>query len=98
MYNTFMAFFANRPRHHTSRCSRAGRARGIEKLAVRSIAATRSGIQCNLSLRENLIALEAAVAEEARRQTLEMKETVVGRKGPAEAIRAISDGISSLCA
>ncbi len=65
---------------------------GVEKLAIRAVAAE-LGLAPNALYRyfENLIALEAAVAEEARRQMLEMMESAVGRKGPAEAIRAISE-------
>lgn len=65
---------------------------GLESLAIRAVA-TRLGLAPNALYRyfENLTALEAAVAEEARRQMLEAMEGVIGRKGPAEAIRALSE-------
>lgn len=65
---------------------------GVENLAIRTIAAELD-LAPNALYRYfvNLAALEAAVAEEARRQMLEVMEKVVGRKGPAETIRAISE-------
>ena len=65
---------------------------GVEKLAIRAIAAE-LGLAPNALYRyfQNLVALEAAVAEEARRQMLEAMENAVGRKGPTKAIRAISE-------
>ena len=64
---------------------------GVEKLAVRSIAA-KLGLAPNALYRyfESLAALEAAVAEEARRQMLEAMEVAV-EKEPAQAIRAICE-------
>ncbi len=64
---------------------------GVESLAVRSIAST-LGLAPNALYRyfESLAALEAAVAEEARLQMLEVMQKAAGRKGPAESIRAIS--------
>ncbi len=65
---------------------------GVENLAIRTIAAELD-LAPNALYRYfvNLIALEAAVAEEARRQMLEVMENAVGRKGPTETIRAISE-------
>ena len=64
---------------------------GVENLAVRAVAA-KLGLAPNALYRyfENLAALEAALAEEVRRQMLEVMKHAVGRKGPSEAIRAIS--------
>ena len=65
---------------------------GVEKLAIRAVAAELA-LAPNALYRyfDSLGALEAAVAEEARRQLLQVIEAAVGRKGPAEAIRAISE-------
>lgn len=65
---------------------------GVENLAVRAIAA-KLGLAPNALYRyfENLAALKAALAEEVRRQMLEGMKQAVGRKGAAEAIRAISE-------
>lgn len=65
---------------------------GLGSLAIRAVA-TRLGLAPNALYRyfESLTALEAAVAEEARRQMLEAMETAIGRKGPVEAIRALSE-------
>ena len=64
---------------------------GLESLAIRAVAA-KLGLAPNALYRyfENLTALKAAVAEEARTQLLEAMEAVIGRKGPAEAIRSLS--------
>ena len=66
---------------------------GVENLAIRAVAA-KLGLAPNALYRyfENLAALEAALAEEVRRQMLDAMRQAVGRKGPAEAIRAISEG------
>jgi len=65
---------------------------GVESLAIRSVAST-LGLAPNALYRyfESLGALKAAVAEEARLQMLEVMQKAVGRKGPAESIRAISE-------
>ena len=65
---------------------------GVENLAIRAVAA-KLRLAPNALYRyfKNLASLEAAVAEEARLQMLEAMENAVGRKGPAEAIRAISE-------
>ncbi len=65
---------------------------GLGSLAIRAVA-TKLGLAPNALYRyfENLTALEAAVAEEARRQMLDAMEGAIGRKGPAEAIRSLSE-------
>src|SRR5258707_7444689 len=65
---------------------------GLENLAIRSVAA-KLGLAPNALYRyfENLSALELAVAEEVRFQMLEVMQKVIGRKGPTESIRAISE-------
>lgn len=65
---------------------------GLENLAIRSVAA-KLELAPNALYRyfENLSALELAVAEEVRSQMLEVMQKVVGRKGPSESIRAISE-------
>jgi AcrR family transcriptional regulator len=65
---------------------------GVESLAIRPLAA-KLGLAPNALYRyfENLSALELAVAEEVRFQMLEAMQRVIGRKGPAESIRAISE-------
>lgn len=65
---------------------------GVENLAIRAVAA-RLGLAPNALYRyfENLAALKAAVAEEARLQVLEFMQKAVGQKGPAETIYAISE-------
>ena len=65
---------------------------GVEKLAIRVVAA-KLGLAPNALYRyfENLAALEAALAEEVRRQMLDTMKQAVGRKQPAKAIRAISE-------
>lgn len=65
---------------------------GVQSLAIRSVAST-LGLAPNALYRyfENLAALEAAVAEEARLQMLEAMQKAAGRKGPAESIRAVSE-------
>lgn len=65
---------------------------GLENLAIRSLAG-RLGLAPNALYRyfENLSDLELAVAEEVRFQMLQVMQRVVGRKGPAESIRAISE-------
>ena len=65
---------------------------GAESLAIRSVAAT-LGLAPNALYRyfESLAALEAAVAEEARLQMLEVMHKAAGRRGPAESIRAVSE-------
>jgi AcrR family transcriptional regulator len=65
---------------------------GLENLAIRSLAA-KLELAPNALYRyfENLSALELAVAEEVRFQMLEVMQKVIGRKGPSEAIRAISE-------
>lgn len=63
---------------------------GVEKLAIRSVAA-RLGVAPNALYRyfESLAALEAALAEESRRRLLLVMQKAAGRKPPAEAIRGI---------
>ena len=65
---------------------------GVESLAIRSVAA-KLGLAPNALYRyfESLAGLEAAVAEEARLQMLEIMQKAAGRKGPAQTIRAISE-------
>ena len=65
---------------------------GVENLAIRSVAA-KLGLAPNALYRyfESLAALEAALAEEARQQMLEIMRKAAGRKGPSETIRAISE-------
>ena len=65
---------------------------GVEKLAIRSVAFA-LGLAPNALYHyfESLSALEAAVAEEARRLVLEAMQKAAGRKGPASAIRAIAE-------
>jgi AcrR family transcriptional regulator len=65
---------------------------GLENLAIRSVAA-KLQLAPNALYRyfENLSALELAVAEEVRFQMLEVMQRVIGRKGPTESIRAISE-------
>jgi AcrR family transcriptional regulator len=65
---------------------------GLENLAIRSVAA-KLGLAPNALYRyfENLSALELAVAEEVRFQMLGVLQKVIGRKGPSESIRAISE-------
>ena len=65
---------------------------GLEKLAVRAVA-VKLGLAPNALYRyfANLAALKAALAEEVRRQMLEALKHALGRKGPTEAIRAISE-------
>ena len=65
---------------------------GLGSLAIRGVA-TKLGLAPNALYRyfRNLTALEAAVAEEARRQMLDAMEGAIGRKGPAEAIRSLSE-------
>ena len=65
---------------------------GVESLAIRSVAST-LGLAPNALYRyfESLAALEAAVAEEARLQMLEVMQKAAGRKGPPESIRAVSE-------
>jgi len=65
---------------------------GLENLAIRSLAA-KLGLAPNALYRyfENLSALELAVAEEIRFQMLGDLQKVIGRKGPSESIRALSE-------
>jgi AcrR family transcriptional regulator len=65
---------------------------GVENLAIRSVAA-KLGLAPNALYRyfESLAALEAALAEEARLQMLQVMQKAAGRKGPSETIRAISE-------
>lgn len=65
---------------------------GLDGLAIRSVAA-KLELAPNALYRyfENLSALELAVAEEVRFQMLEVLQKVIGRKGPSESIRAISE-------
>jgi AcrR family transcriptional regulator len=65
---------------------------GLESLAIRSVAA-KLELAPNALYRyfENLSTLELAVAEEVRSQMLEVMQKVIGRKGPSESIRAISE-------
>ncbi len=65
---------------------------GVESLAIRGVAA-KLELAPNALYRyfNSLAALEAAVAEEARLQVLEAMQKVIGRKGPTETIRAISE-------
>ncbi len=65
---------------------------GVEKLAVRAVAA-KLGLAPNALYRyfKNLAALEAALAEEVRRQMLQALKHALGRKEPTDAILAISE-------
>lgn len=65
---------------------------GSENLAIRSVAA-KLDLAPNALYRyfENLSALELAVAETVRVQMLEVMQKEIGRKGPSESIRAISE-------
>ncbi len=65
---------------------------GAESLAIRSVAA-RLGLAPNALYRyfESLAALEAAVAEEARRLMLEEMQAVTEGKEPADAVRALAE-------
>ena len=65
---------------------------GVEHLAIRAVAA-KLGLAPNALYRyfENLASLEAALAEEVRRQMLDAMRQAVARKGPGEAIGAISE-------
>jgi AcrR family transcriptional regulator len=65
---------------------------GVENLAIRCVAA-KLGLAPNALYRyfDSLAALEAAVAEEARLEMLELMQKAAGRKGPGETIRAISE-------
>lgn len=65
---------------------------GLENLAIRSVAA-KLQLAPNALYRyfENLSALEFAVAEEVRSQMLGVMQKVIGRRGPSESIRAISE-------
>lgn len=65
---------------------------GVEKLSIRSLAAS-LGLAPNALYRyfTSLADLEAALGEEARYQVLLAMQQVVGSKGPAEAIQAISE-------
>ena len=65
---------------------------GVENLAIRAVAA-QLGLAPNALYRyfENLAALEAALAEEVRRQMLHTMEHTVEGKAPAEAVRAIGE-------
>ena len=65
---------------------------GVDSLGIRSVASM-LGLAPNALYRyfESLAALKAAVAEEARLRMLEVMQKAVGRKGPAESIRAISE-------
>ena len=64
---------------------------GIQKLAIRSVAAA-LGLAPNALYRyfANLAALEAALAEESRRRLLEILQRAAGKKAPEEAIRSIA--------
>jgi len=64
---------------------------GIQKLAIRSVAAA-LGLAPNALYRyfANLAALEAALAEESRRRLLEVLRKAAGKKPPEEAIRSIA--------
>ena len=64
---------------------------GVGNLAIRSVAA-RLGLAPNALYRyfESLAALQSALAEEVRRQMLEVMRKAAGRKAPAETIQAIS--------
>ncbi len=63
---------------------------GVERLAIRSVAA-KLELAPNALYRyfESLAALHAALSEEARRQMLEAMRKAAGRTGPTETIRAI---------
>ena len=65
---------------------------GVENLAIRAVAA-KLGLAPNALYRyfENLAALEAALAEEVRRQMLDVMQHVVEGKGTTEAIQAIGE-------
>ena len=64
---------------------------GLEKLAIRSVAAT-LGVTASALYRyfADLAALQAALAEEGRRRLLEALRKAAGRKGPEGALRAIA--------
>ena len=64
---------------------------GVENLAIRSVA-SKLGLAPNALYRyfESLAAMQEAVAEEARRQMLEVMQKAAGRKGPEKTIRDIS--------
>ena len=64
---------------------------GVANLAIRSVAA-KLGLAPNALYRyfESLAALQEALAEEARRQMLEVMQKAADRKGPEETIREIS--------
>ncbi len=65
---------------------------GLEHVAIRSVAA-KLGLAPNALYRYfgSLAELQAALAEEARRQVLCAMEQAAGRKEPADAIQAISE-------
>jgi len=64
---------------------------GINKLAIRSVAAT-LGLAPNALYRyfANLAALESALADESRRRLLEVLQKAAGKKAPEQAIRSIA--------
>ncbi len=64
---------------------------GIQKLAIRSVAAA-LGLAPNALYRyfSNLAALQAALADESRRRLLRALESAAGKKPPEEAIRSIA--------
>ncbi|MBC8166365.1 MAG: TetR/AcrR family transcriptional regulator [Bryobacteraceae bacterium] len=64
---------------------------GIDKLAIRSVAAA-LGLAPNALYRyfSNLAALEAALAEESRHRLQEVLQRAAGKKSPEEAIRSIA--------
>jgi len=65
---------------------------GAEKLAIRSLAAM-LGLAPNALYHyfDSLAALQEALADESRRILLQQMEKAAGRKGPAQAIRAIAE-------
>lgn len=65
---------------------------GIERLAIRSVAAT-LGLAPNALYHyfDSLAALREALADESRRLLLESMKKSAGRKGPAEGIRSIAE-------
>jgi AcrR family transcriptional regulator len=97
MYSVFMAYPAKTDRETVLAAAlEQVESDGVEKLAIRSLAA-KLDLAPNALYRyfESLAALEAALAEEARRQMLEVMQKAAGRKGPAETIRAIAEAYLS---
>lgn len=92
MYSVLMAYPAKTDREQIlAAAMKQVEDHGLENLAIRSLAAA-LGLAPNALYRyfKGLADLESALAEEARRRVLEAMEKVIGRKGPAESIRALS--------